>query len=141
MFYGFCNVFVCEPEELLKDSINDKPAFVQFFAGHKIPVKAFFVFVVNSSPAHGLVFLEVEFVAQICRPGKYQTTVEIRRLEGGRRHTPIIAMTASALDSEQKRCREMGMDDFISKPVEFEQLKEVVGRWLDNATSDVECDS
>ena len=51
------------------------------------------------------------------------------------RHTrlPVIAMTANALDGEVERCREAGMDDYLSKPLQLRQLEEKVSAWMPRA--------
>ncbi|MGE4470654.1 MAG: response regulator [Desulfovibrio sp.] len=46
---------------------------------------------------------------------------------------PIIAMTAHALAADQKKSREAGMDDYISKPINPDQLVQTLNRWLKNA--------
>jgi signal transduction histidine kinase/DNA-binding response OmpR family regulator len=45
-------------------------------------------------------------------------------------HTPIIALTAHALESDRQECLSVGMDDYLSKPFTQEQLRAVLIRWL-----------
>jgi CheY-like chemotaxis protein/anti-sigma regulatory factor (Ser/Thr protein kinase) len=58
-----------------------------------------------------------------------QATAEIRTLEAltGRR-TPILAVTAHALDEDRERCLAAGMDDFVSKPLSMTSLRAALGR-------------
>jgi PAS domain S-box-containing protein len=51
----------------------------------------------------------------------YAATRAIRRLAGGR-HVRIVAMTASAIPEERRRCLDAGMDDYLVKPVDAHQL-------------------
>ncbi len=61
----------------------------------------------------------------------YELARAIRdRESGGERRIPIIACTANALAGEAERCFEAGMDDFVTKPIELEQLARVMERWL-----------
>jgi len=53
----------------------------------------------------------------------YEATRRIRQLDAQRgRHTPIIAITAHAMASDRERCRAAGMDDYITKPVQPNDL-------------------
>jgi two-component system, chemotaxis family, sensor kinase Cph1 len=60
----------------------------------------------------------------------YKATKEIRRDEGGGRHTPIIAMTGNAMQGDREKALEAGMNDYVPKPVRLDELGEVLRRWV-----------
>jgi signal transduction histidine kinase/DNA-binding response OmpR family regulator len=62
----------------------------------------------------------------------FEMTAEIRRLElaGERSRTPIVGVTANAMAGEDERCREAGMDGYLSKPVSLARLRATLQRWL-----------
>ncbi len=60
----------------------------------------------------------------------YEATGRIRALEGDTRRTPIIAMTAGATDGERARCIAAGMDDFLSKPVQKQDIADMLDQWV-----------
>jgi CheY-like chemotaxis protein len=64
----------------------------------------------------------------------YEATRRIRVEEGEHRHTPIIAMTASALEADQQRSVASGMDDHLSKPVKLDDLARILVRWIGDAS-------
>lgn len=56
-----------------------------------------------------------------------KATKEIRNIEEqSTKHTPIIALTASVMESENRECFEAGMDYVIAKPINFNELSEVL---------------
>jgi signal transduction histidine kinase/CheY-like chemotaxis protein len=55
-----------------------------------------------------------------------QATMQIRREEAIGAHVPIVAMTASAMSEERDRCLAAGMDDFISKPVSYQVIQQMI---------------
>jgi signal transduction histidine kinase/CheY-like chemotaxis protein len=47
------------------------------------------------------------------------------------RHTPVVALTAHALEEDRERCLAAGMDDYLSKPIEAAKLYEIIRGVLD----------
>jgi CheY-like chemotaxis protein len=45
-------------------------------------------------------------------------------------HLPIVALTASAVNGDRERCIQCGMDDYLVKPFEMDDLVDVVQRHL-----------
>jgi signal transduction histidine kinase len=63
----------------------------------------------------------------------YGATREIRALEGSSSHTPIVAMTANAMQGDRETCLRAGMDGYVSKPVSILRLTEALVQLLDAA--------
>lgn len=59
----------------------------------------------------------------------YQATEALRIREGPERHTPVIALTASAMATDRERCLEAGMDDYLTKPLHAADLAAALTRW------------
>jgi signal transduction histidine kinase/DNA-binding response OmpR family regulator len=62
----------------------------------------------------------------------FEATAGIRALEAekGRAHTPIVALTAHALQGYDEQCKAAGMDDYLSKPIEAKEFLDALERNL-----------
>lgn len=61
----------------------------------------------------------------------FQAAVEIRKYEKDiGQYTPIIAVTALAMAGDRERCIAAGMDDYISKPIDREILRNKISHWM-----------
>jgi CheY-like chemotaxis protein len=68
----------------------------------------------------------------------YEATQELRRREPEGVRTPVIAMTAHAMQGDRERCLAAGMDDYVSKPLRRDDLLAALSRWVPLADDTVE---
>jgi len=70
----------------------------------------------------------------------YATAGRIREREAGQgRRTPLVALTASGLEDDRRRCLAAGMDDYLLKPIRVEALRELLNKWGRQAGAGGEC--
>ncbi len=61
----------------------------------------------------------------------YQATIEIRKIDRQKgRETPIVALTANAMDGDREKCLDAGMDDHVAKPIKREVLEKTLTEFL-----------
>ena len=61
----------------------------------------------------------------------YELVSELRLQEtGGDLRAPVIAITANALEADVEKCFKVGVDDVIAKPVELEDLRDALEKWV-----------
>jgi PAS domain S-box-containing protein len=74
---------------------------------------------------------EIVFMdCQMPRMDGYEASTAIRKAEGARRHTPIVAMTANAMKGDREKCLGAGMDDYIAKPIQRAELERALANWV-----------
>ena len=65
----------------------------------------------------------------------YEATAAIRQREVQTgQHVPIIALTASAMPRDRERCLAAGMDDYLSKPAQSQELVAMLQKWTSFST-------
>ncbi|MFH1740793.1 MAG: response regulator [bacterium] len=77
----------------------------------------------NSGP-FDLIFMDVEMPLM----DGFETTKRIRQ-DPSSKHIPVVALTAHAMESVRNQCIKAGMDDYISKPVSFEEIQKSIEKW------------
>jgi len=62
----------------------------------------------------------------------YEATQAIRARERAHRQPrlPIVALTAHAMPGDREKCLEAGMDDYLAKPFQYQEIKALLDRWL-----------
>lgn len=88
--------------------------------------------------APGLILMDVSMPTM----NGHEATRQIRDIEQARRlhRTPIISLTANAMQGDREKCLAAGMDDYISKPVSIAKLTTLVEKWRATAASQGEGD-
>lgn len=59
----------------------------------------------------------------------FEATSKIREMESDKSHTPIIALTANSLPEDRARSFEVGMDEFLTKPILKDKLRNALEKW------------
>lgn len=62
----------------------------------------------------------------------FETTRGLRQMERERQlsRTPVVAVTASAIEGDRERCLDAGMDDYLAKPFSAQQFEALVRKWV-----------
>lgn len=79
----------------------------------------------KAGPGYHFIFMDLQMPVM----DGLEATEIIRQQQTANRKPVIIAMTANVMEGIQTRCREAGMDDYISKPVKMSSVKQVLTRY------------
>lgn len=79
-----------------------------------------------SGTRYDVVFMD----CQMPRMDGYEATKQYRQREPVGQHTHIIGLTANAMRGDRERCLEAGMDDYLSKPIQLDQLAKLLKQRL-----------
>lgn len=74
---------------------------------------------------YDLIFMDIQMPVM----DGFEACRAIRRIEGDQRHTPIVAMTASAMRGDREGCIAAGMDDYVSKPLRLSKLQQMIAKY------------
>ena len=75
---------------------------------------------------YGLIFMDCHMPEM----DGFEATRAIRKFEGERRYTPIVALTASVLRADHEQCLDAGMDDVLTKPIHTGPLEKALSEFL-----------
>ncbi len=69
--------------------------------------------------------------------GGLEATARLRNGEAGdaNQHTPVIALTANAMQGDREACIAAGMNEYVAKPIRFEQLLEALAAVIQHPQS------
>lgn len=77
---------------------------------------------------HDLIFMDCQMPIM----DGYVATAKIR---DAKIQIPIIAMTANAMPGDKKKCLDIGMNDYLSKPIDPEKVTQALAQWLPNESN------
>jgi signal transduction histidine kinase/CheY-like chemotaxis protein/HPt (histidine-containing phosphotransfer) domain-containing protein len=102
--------------------------------GCRVDIAASGVEVLAATRGHryALVFMD----CQMPEMDGYEATRTLRATEDGARHTPVVALTAGAMEGDAQRCLDAGMDAYLTKPVRLEDFRAALARWVPEPTAE-----
>ncbi|GFO66626.1 hypothetical protein GMLC_02050 [Geomonas limicola] len=108
-------------QEIAREILTTSGAQVSIAGNGEEAVQA----VLEASQPFDLVLMDIQMPVM----DGYQATRLIREEPQGQT-IPIIAMTANGIGDERERCLAAGMSDHLAKPIDLDELFEVIKRWL-----------
>ncbi len=129
-------------EEHIPDSEKQRVLLVednqvnQMVARKMLEKSGYLVFIASNGEEaiHQLELAEFDIILMDCQMpvmDGFEASERIRKLnQKEKSQIPIIALTANAMKSDEEKCLEAGMNDFLTKPIRLDTLKAKVQQWL-----------
>lgn len=131
---GFCEILMAEDialnQQVVKFMLEGSPYNVTIVENGKLAVETF-----SADPAkYAAILMDISMPVM----DGLTATKSIREMQAsqGLAHIPIIALTGHALKGDRQKALDSGVDDYITKPVNQEDLLNMLGKWV-NYESDV----
>ena len=115
--------------------VDDEPDIIEI-VGYNLKNAGYQVFTANNGK-EALELLETNLADAILMDCQmpvmdgFEATRRIRALSEEIKHAPIIAVTANATYADREHCFNVGMNDYLCKPIKFKALKAKLSQWLE----------
>jgi CheY-like chemotaxis protein len=107
-------------QELMKEMLDRLDCFVDTAENGKEALERV------ESNNYDVIFMDL----QMPEMDGLEATREIRKIQKRKQiKTPIIALTANAMQGDQKKCLDAGMDDYLSKPFELKDIEKLLNKF------------
>ncbi|MFA6916221.1 MAG: response regulator [Parachlamydiales bacterium] len=124
------NVLVVEDnlinQEIIKELLELMDFHIDIASHGKEALKS------TAAKKYDIIFMDI----QMPEMDGYETTRQIRHIESPNKHTTIIALTANAMSDDKIKCIEVGMNDYLSKPLDVQKLEVILQKYLINLSDD-----
>lgn len=115
---------------LVEDNLVNQKLFVAFFKKYSLDCDVAgngqLAIDYYKRKAYDIIFMDCQMPVM----NGYDATREIRLLEDGNNHTPIIALTASSLMKDRENAFAAGMDGYLNKPIELNAVNNIVRKYV-----------
>ncbi|KAA3618931.1 MAG: response regulator [Calditrichaeota bacterium] len=87
-----------------------------------------------TSTEYDLIFMDCQMPVM----DGFDATRNIRKMENGKKRHPIVALTANAMEGDREKCLDSGMDDYLTKPVDKNDIAKMILKWTGGMPGDGE---
>lgn len=122
-----CRVLLVEDNEINREILKELLASTELLIDEAENGRVAVECVAAHEPGYyRLIFMDVQMPVM----NGYEAAGQIRRLEGGQGHVPIVALTANAFAEDMDKAMASGMDGYLSKPIDMDKVMETLQHWI-----------